>query len=73
MVQPPDKELDRLRKLLAKGLPPVVLITGSNDFFRAEAVEAWLAAVPKDAELRRIDAVDERAGGGGGGDRKSVV
>ncbi len=67
MVQPPDKELDRLRKLLAKGLPPVVLITGSNDFFRAEAVEAWLAAVPKDAELRRIDAVDERAGGGGGG------
>ena len=67
MVPPPDTELARLGKLLAKGLPPVVLITGSNDFFRAEAVEAWLAAVPKDAELRRIDAVDERAGGGGGG------
>ncbi len=59
----PDDELARLQKLCAKGLPPVVLVTGTNDFFRAEAMELLLAAVPKDAELRRVDAVDERVSG----------
>lgn len=64
----PEDELARVRKLCAKGLPPVAIVTGPNDFFRAEAIELLLAAVPKDAELRRVDAVDERAGGGGDDD-----
>jgi DNA polymerase III delta subunit len=60
----PEDVLARLPKLLAKGLPPVLLITGPNDHFRAEATDLVLAAVPKDAELRVIDAADVRAGGG---------
>lgn len=64
----PEDELTRLRKLVAKGLPPVVAVTGPNDHFRAEAIEVLLAAVPKDAELRRVDAVDVRAVGDGGED-----
>jgi DNA polymerase III delta subunit len=62
----PDDEMARLQKLCKQGLPAVTVVTGTNDFFRAEAMELLLAAVPPDAELRRIDAVDERAGGGGG-------
>lgn len=63
-VPNPEDELTRLGKLLAKGLPPVTLVSGSNDFFRAEAIDRMLAAVPKDAELRLVEAVDERGGGG---------
>jgi DNA polymerase III delta subunit len=64
----PEEELTRLQKLLARGLPPVVVVTGNNDHFRAEATDLLLAAVPKAAELRTIDAVDERGGGGGDDD-----
>ncbi|MBL8756407.1 MAG: hypothetical protein JNK15_24145 [Planctomycetes bacterium] len=60
----PEDELARLHKLAAHGLPALVLVTGVNDHFRAEAMERLLAAVPKDAELRVLDAVDERAVGG---------
>lgn len=63
-VPHPEDALARLQKLLAKGLPPVLAITGPNDLLRAEAVELVLAAVPKDAELRVVDAVEVRAGGG---------
>ena len=66
-VPNPQDELTRLERLLAKGLPPVVLVTGPSDFFRAAAVDRLLTAVPPDAELRTVDAVEERAGGGGGG------
>jgi len=62
----PEDLLARLPKLLAKGLPPVLAITGTNDLFRAEAMELVLAAVPKEAELRIVDAVEVRDGGGGG-------
>jgi len=62
----PEDELERVRRLASKGLPALSIVTGPNDFFRAEAVALLLAAVPKDAELRSIDAVDERAGGDGG-------
>ncbi|MFN7671735.1 MAG: DNA polymerase III subunit delta [Planctomycetota bacterium] len=65
-VPNPEDELQRLGKLLQKGLPPVVLITGGNDPFRAEAVDRALAAVPKDVDLRVLDAWEERASGGGG-------
>lgn len=69
----PEDELARLRKLCARGLPPIVVVTGPNDHFRAEAMEVLLAAVPKEAELRRVDAVDERAGGGTGDDDDAVA
>jgi hypothetical protein len=65
-VPHPEDALARLQKQLAKGLPPVLLISGANDLFRAEAVELVLAAIPKAAELRVVDAVDVRSGGGGG-------
>lgn len=64
----PEDELVRLQKLVARGLPAVTLITGSNDHFRADAVDRLLAAVPKAAELRVIDAGDERGGGSSGDD-----
>lgn len=63
-VPNPEVELARLDKLLARGLPPVLVVTGVNDSFRAEAMDRVLAALPKDGELRVVDAVDERAGGG---------
>ena len=63
----PEDELLRLQKLCKQGLPAVTIVTGPNDFFRAEAMELLLAAVPPEVELRRIDAVDERGGGSGGG------
>jgi DNA polymerase III delta subunit len=66
---PPVGELGRLAKLLGKGLPPLLLLYGEGGWFRSQAIALALAAVPKDAELRIIDAVAERlAGGGGGGD-----
>ena len=67
-VPNPEDELQRLQRVLAKGLPPLLVITGSNDFFRAEAMDQALAVVQKDAELRVIDAGLERGGGGGDGD-----
>lgn len=57
----PDAELRRLDALLAKGLPPLLLLTGDDDWFRVQAVERALAAVPEQAELRIVDAVAERA------------
>jgi DNA polymerase III delta subunit len=63
----PEDELARLQKLVQKGLPPLVVVTGTNDFFRAEAMELLLPAIPAAAELRVLDAVDERGGGGGAG------
>lgn len=64
----PEDELTRLGKLVQKGLPPLLVVTGVNDPFRAEAVDRAVAAVPKDAELRLVDAGEERGGGGGDGD-----
>ncbi len=67
-VPHPEEELARLHKLAARGLPPLVVVTGANDLFRAEAVDRLLAAVPATAELRVIDTGDERDGGGGDDD-----
>lgn len=64
----PEDLLDRVERLAKKGLPAVVLVHGPNDFFRNEAVDKLLAAVPADAELRTIDAADLRAPGGAAGD-----
>src|SRR5436190_13710345 len=57
----PEDELTRLGKLLARGLPPLLVITGPNDFFRAQAADRALAAVPAGAELRVIDAGEQQA------------
>lgn len=65
-VPNPEDELTRLGKLASRGLPPCTVVTGGNDHFRAEATDRLLAAIPKDAELRVLDAGEERAGGGGG-------
>jgi DNA polymerase III delta subunit len=64
----PDAELRRLDALLAKGLPPLLLLTGDDDWFRGQAVERALAAVPERAELRIVDAAAERATDAGDGD-----
>jgi hypothetical protein len=66
----PEDELTRLGKLLDRGLPPLVIVTGASDWFRTEAMERLLAAVPKAAELRLLDAVDVRAPGGGGNEEE---
>lgn len=67
-VPNPEDELGRLAKLIARGLPAITIVTGGNDHFRAEATDRLLAAIPKDAELRTLDAGEERAGGGGDDD-----
>ncbi len=60
-VPHPEDELTRLGKLLARGLPPLLVITGPADFFRAQAADRATAAVPAGAELRVIDAAELRA------------
>jgi len=63
-VPHPEDELARLQKLVGKGLPPVLLLTGVSDWFRGEAARIAIAALPADAEVKILDAVDERAAGG---------
>jgi DNA polymerase III delta subunit len=60
-VPAPNKEMARLDKLLRGGLPPVVLLHGVSAFFRERAMERALNAVPKDAELRKVDGLEVRA------------
>ncbi|MGK0265516.1 MAG: hypothetical protein ACI8UD_004180, partial [Planctomycetota bacterium] len=57
----PSIEFSRLDKLVRAGLPSIVMITGESDFFRGKAIERLLKAVPKDAELRKIDGADLKA------------
>lgn len=52
---PPTEELDRLRQLLSKPLPRVVVVTGTSSWFREQAMDLLLAAVPPEAELRTVD------------------
>ncbi len=65
-IPAPDHEIVRLHKLLKSGLPRVLLVSGVSDFFRAEAMDMVMAAVPAQAELRVLDAVDQRDTGSGG-------
>ncbi|MEM7205313.1 MAG: DNA polymerase III subunit delta [Planctomycetota bacterium] len=53
-VPNPERELTRLRTLVGRGLPPVVLVTGAADFFRSEAMDLALAALPEDADIRTL-------------------
>jgi DNA polymerase III delta subunit len=61
-VPHPESELDALRsELRARGLPKVLLLTGPADFFRVEAFDLAVAAVPAGTELRRLDGGGEEA------------
>ena len=64
----PDAELTRLNKLLKDGLPSVVALTGQGGWFRDQALQRVLAAVPKSAELLTVDGqqVDIRGLSAGG-------
>lgn len=62
-VPHPDRELERLQGQLRKGLPSALMITGASDWYRNEAIRLVTAAVPNDAELRIVDAGQDRAGG----------
>ncbi|MCA8974131.1 MAG: hypothetical protein KDC98_05385 [Planctomycetes bacterium] len=62
-VPHPEEALQQVERLARRGLPAVTLVMGSNDYFRGEAVDVLLRAVPEDAELRVLDAVDIRAAG----------
>ena len=50
----PEHELTRLRRALQSGVPPIVVITGPSDFFRAAAVDLVLAALPEGRDLRTV-------------------
>ncbi|MBL8722430.1 MAG: hypothetical protein JNK49_00200 [Planctomycetes bacterium] len=62
----PDQEFERLQRACQKGLGPVVVVTGTNDHYRRLALELLLAAQPQDAELRLLDAAEDRGARGGG-------
>ena len=61
-VPNPERELARLRRVLETGLPPVMLILGPSAFFRGEAVELAVGAVPAECDLRRLDGSQETDG-----------
>lgn len=59
----PTQELTRLGALVRAGLPPIVLVHGASEFFRSKAMGRLLAAVPDDAEVRRVDGAEVRSAG----------
>lgn len=81
-VPNPELELQRLTRELKKQLPALVLLTGSEGFFRDSAVQAVLAALPKGTDHRTLDGdgpadardlLDLRGGGLFGGGTWLVV
>lgn len=58
----PEREVARLKKTLKRGLPPCLVIAGGSAFFRQEAFDDALAAVPERADLRSIDGDRETDG-----------
>jgi hypothetical protein len=67
-VPNPDKELERVRKLLAPGLPPLLVLSGPGAFFREAALQHALDAVPADAELVTVDGQDVEVRGSAAGE-----
>lgn len=61
-VPNPERELGRLQQTLDKGLPAVLLILGPSAFFRNEALEQVLNAVPEGGDLRRLDGTEDTDG-----------
>jgi DNA polymerase III delta subunit len=64
-VPHPERELERLQKTLQQPLPAVLVVSGVSGWFRQQAMDLLLAAVPAVAELRTIDgaALDLRGAG----------
>lgn len=54
-VPNPERELERLRRRAKSGLAPVTLLTGPSAYFRREALDCALAAVPGSHDLRSLD------------------
>ncbi len=50
----PERELGRLRAVLGRGVPRLLLISGPAAYFRDQAVDMAIAAVADGVELRRI-------------------
>ncbi len=61
-VPNPERELARLRKVLAEKRPKVLVVLGASDFFRGEAFEIGLANVPDSADLRSKDGQEDSDG-----------
>ena len=79
-VPNPERELERLRRSIAGRLPPFLLVLGPSRFFRNEAVDLALRAVPPAAELVMIEGEGDSDGselqhlrGGGLFARQAVV
>ncbi len=51
----PERERTRLKQVLKQGLPRVVVILGSSTFFRTEAFDTVLEAVPENVDVRKLD------------------
>ena len=62
-VPNPERELKRLEQKAKAGLDRVTIITGASTFFRGEALEFVLAAVPKGRDLRSIDGQQDTTDG----------
>jgi DNA polymerase III delta subunit len=62
-VPNPERELERLQRRVATGLAPVTVVTGPSAFFRGEALDRIVAAVPSDRDLRRLDGQQPSADG----------
>ena len=61
-VPNPERELQRLQKLLRGGLPSCLVVMGKSDFFRQEAFDLALAAVVEDIDVRSISGERETDG-----------
>lgn len=81
-VPNPERELQRLRRAVSGGPPPAVVISGAADFFRGEAMDTIVAALPEGGDVRAVDGnqdtdgaelLDLRGGGLFGGGNWLVV
>ncbi|MHC5062482.1 MAG: DNA polymerase III subunit delta [Planctomycetota bacterium] len=58
----PERELTRLRQVLGKKQPALLVLIGISDFFRGEAFELAQAAIPASADLRCKDGQEDSDG-----------
>ncbi|MCC6671428.1 MAG: hypothetical protein IT458_10225 [Planctomycetes bacterium] len=61
-VANPETVLQELRRDVARGLPPVVVLLGPSQYFRTQAFDAVLAALPAGADRRLVDGEEKRDG-----------